>query len=273
MGDDFDKLDREKDFDILWEGYRRYVRQDAMAAPEGLSLRQTDRHIRERTFIGSYNVTLPLSFLFQQNCEALWRKLGTDAKTSDRRTTVLASTSTFTDEEWTILLNHLGYGNPESSLYFLGMEEHFDGDRDSDLRWRLTELEHPIGRLPVLPDGTLPRTSTWRLMAKLARLLVDNEKDSMDDVLQQFADSSYVDDGVVLGAFHERNEGTAIHNPSFRPFTSPAPFLLLRHAVNSDWKFFLDNEDWLSKWARRFGESAVQALAEDLRRTNWRRLE
>ena len=41
----------------------------------------------------------------------------------------------------------------------------------------------------------------------------------------------------------------------------------------SDWKFFLDNEDWLNKWARRFGESAVQALAEELRRTNWRRLE
>ena len=37
--------------------------------------------------------------------------------------------------------------------------------------------------------------------------------------------------------------------------------------------FFLDNEDWLILWARRFGESAVQALAEGLRRTNWRRLE
>jgi hypothetical protein len=38
-------------------------------------------------------------------------------------------------------------------------------------------------------------------------------------------------------------------------------------------KFFLDNEDWLNLWARRYGESGVQALAEELRRTNWRRLE
>jgi hypothetical protein len=81
-----------------------------------------------------------------------------------------------------------------------------------------------------------------------------------------------VDDGVVLGAFYASNEGTAIYNPSLRPFTSPVPFLLLRPAVISDWKFFVDNEDWLNKWARRFGESAVQALAEQLRRTNWRRL-
>jgi hypothetical protein len=58
-----------------------------------------------------------------------------------------------------------------------------------------------------------------------------------------------------------------------RPFTPPVPFLLVRHAVISDWKFFLDNEEWLNYWARRYGESAVRALAEELRRTNRRRLE
>ena len=48
------------------------------------------------------------------------------------------------------------------------------------------------------------------------------------------------------------------------------PFLLMRHAVIGDWKFFLDDEDWLNLWARRYGESAVQALAEELRRLPWR---
>ena len=101
----------------------------------------------------------------------------------------------------------------------------------------------------------------------------DRAKDSMDEVLQLLADSSYVEDGVVLGEFYEGNEAAAIYNPSFRPFTPPVPFLLMRNTVISDWKFFLDSEDWLNKWARRFGESAVQALAEELRRTNWRQLE
>jgi uncharacterized protein DUF6875 len=75
-----------------------------------------------------------------------------------------------------------------------------------------------------------------------------------------------------MGGFYEGSEGTAIYNPSFRPFASPAPFLLIRQAVISDWKFFLDNEAWLSNWARRFGEPAVQVLAEELRRTNGRQL-
>jgi len=48
------------------------------------------------------------------------------------------------------------------------------------------------------------------------------------------------------------------------------PFLFVRHGVISDWKFFLDNEELLNLWARRFGESGVQALAEELRRLPWR---
>jgi hypothetical protein len=48
------------------------------------------------------------------------------------------------------------------------------------------------------------------------------------------------------------------------------PFLLVRQAVVSDWKFFLDNEDWLNLWARRYGDSGAQALAEELRRLPWR---
>ena len=72
-----------------------------------------------------------------------------------------------------------------------------------------------------------------------------------------------------MGPFYEGNEGTAIYNPNFRPFTSPVPSLLMRLAVISDWKFFLNDERWLGLWARRYGESAVQALAVELRRLPW----
>lgn len=102
----------------------------------------------------------------------------------------------------------------------------------------------------------------------------DLAKDRLDDPrIQQLKRQSYAEAGVVIGEFHARNEGSAIRNSSFRPFQSPVPFLLMRQAVVSDWMFFLDNEDWLGLWARRFGESGVMALAEKLRSTNWRRLE
>jgi hypothetical protein len=91
-----------------------------------------------------------------------------------------------------------------------------------------------------------------------------------DHVLDQLALPSYAEDGILFGPYYEGNEGTALYNSSFRPFQSPVPFLFVRHGVVSDWKFFLDNEEWLGLWARRYGESAVQALAEELRRLPWR---
>ena len=101
-------------------------------------------------------------------------------------------------------------------------------------------------------------------------LAADRAKDFLDDVLEQLGVPSYVEEGLVLGEFYESNEGTAIYNPSFRPFTSPVPFLLMRLAVISDWKFFLDDEEWLNRWAGRYGESGAQALAEELRQLPWR---
>ena len=101
-------------------------------------------------------------------------------------------------------------------------------------------------------------------------LSADRAQSVFDDVLEHLAVPSYVEDGIVFGAFYEGNEGTAIYNSGFRPFTAPVPFLFVRHGVISDWKFFLDNVYWLNLWARRYGESAVQALAEELRRLPWR---
>lgn len=91
-----------------------------------------------------------------------------------------------------------------------------------------------------------------------------------DAVLQQVAVPAYVEDGIVFGPFYEGNTGTALYNSRFRPFQSPVPFLFVRQGVISDWKFFLDNDDWLNRWAHRYGEAGARALAQELRRLPWR---
>jgi hypothetical protein len=112
--------------------------------------------------------------------------------------------------------------------------------------------------------------SSKAIVVVFTDMSADRAQGLFDDVLQRLAVRSYVEAGIVFGAFYEGNEGTAIYNSSFRPFTSPVPFLFVRHGVIGDWKFFLDDENWLDLWARRFGESAVHALAEELRRLPWR---
>lgn len=94
-------------------------------------------------------------------------------------------------------------------------------------------------------------------------------KDFFAGALEQIAIPSYTKDGLVMGPFFEGNDGTAIYNPNFRPFTSPVPMLLMRRAVISDWKFFLNDDKWLGLWARRYGDAAIQALAGELRGLPW----
>jgi hypothetical protein len=101
-------------------------------------------------------------------------------------------------------------------------------------------------------------------------LPADRAQGVFDDVLQHLALPSYADDGILFGPYYEGNEATAIYNSTFRPFQSPVPFLFVRQGVISDWKFFLDDDEWLNLWARRSGESATQELAEELRRLPWR---
>jgi hypothetical protein len=101
-------------------------------------------------------------------------------------------------------------------------------------------------------------------------LSADRAQGVFDEVLKQLAVPSYAEDGILFGPYYEGNQGTALYNSSFRPFQSPVPFLFVRHGVTSDWKFFLDDEEWLNLWAHRYGESGTRALAEELRRLPWR---
>jgi hypothetical protein len=135
----------------------------------------------------------------------------------------------------------------------------------------VVELINGYQRLFLDAQPTDGDDATYKVIVVVfTDLSADRAHGVFDDVLQQLAVPSYVEDGIVFGPFYEGHEGTAIYNSSFRPFRSPVPFLFVRHGVISDWKFFLDNEDWLDLWARRFGESAVHALAEELRRLPWR---
>jgi hypothetical protein len=101
-------------------------------------------------------------------------------------------------------------------------------------------------------------------------LPADRAKGLFDEVLEQLGIPSYADDGILFGPYYEGNEPTAIYNSNFRAFESPVPFLFVRHGVTPDWKFFLDDDEWLDLWARRYGASGARALAEELRRLPWR---
>jgi hypothetical protein len=119
---------------------------------------------------------------------------------------------------------------------------------------------------PIDGDGAISKV----IVIVFTDLSSERAKCVFDDVLQQLAIPSYADAGLLFGPFYEGHEGSAIYNPNFRPFQSPVPFLFVRNGVISDWKFFLESEELLTLWARRFGDPTVHTLAEELRRLPWR---
>ena len=155
-------------------------------------------------------------------------------------------------------------GSVERKTLWLAAEHVADGGADvaelmARYKRRLLEAEPP--------DGDV----NYNVVAVVfTDLPAERAEAAFSDVFQQLAVRSYVEDGVLFGPYYEGNEATAIYNSSFRPFESPVPFLFVRHGVVSDWKFFVDDDEWLGLWARRFGESAVHALAEELRGLPWR---
>jgi hypothetical protein len=156
-------------------------------------------------------------------------------------------------------------GSLERKTLWLAPEQIADRDVPE-----VVELMNGYKRLLLDTRPTDGDDATYNVIVVVfSDLPADRAQGVFDDVLKQLAVPSYAEDGILFGPFYEGNEGTAIYNSSFRPFQSPVPFLFVRHGVTGDWKFFLDDEEQLNLWARRYGESAVQALAEELRRLPW----
>jgi hypothetical protein len=159
-------------------------------------------------------------------------------------------------------------GSVERKVLWLAPEQIADRDGPD-----VVELVRGYTRLFLETQPTGGDDADYKVIVVVfTDLPADRAKGVFEDVIQQLAVPSYADDGILFGPYYDGNEATAIYSSRFRPFQSPVPFLFVRPGVISDWKFFLDNDQWLNLWARRYGESAVQALAAELRRTNWRQL-
>ena len=135
----------------------------------------------------------------------------------------------------------------------------------------VVELMRSYKRRLLEAEPTLGDRVDYNVIAVVfTDLPADRAKGVFDEVQGQLAVPSYVEDGVLFGPYYEGNDATAIYNSGFRPFESPVPFMFVRHGVVSDWKFFLDDDEWLGLWAHRHGETAARALAEELRGLPWR---
>jgi hypothetical protein len=90
-----------------------------------------------------------------------------------------------------------------------------------------------------------------------------DETPKLIDGVQQKLKPFFVEQGLMLGEFHNRTETPGLHNPNFRPLRSPIPLLAIRFMVESDLPFLEGTDDislrirYLEAYLQRF-ESNVR---------------
>ncbi len=123
-----------------------------------------------------------------------------------------------------------------------------------------------LERAPLDSEDAVYKT----IMVVFPDIAPERAKELFAEVLGQLAEEAYEQDGIIYGPYFEGNDAPAVHNMDFRPFESPVPFMFVRHTVAGDWKFFIDDDAGLSRWAHRVGARGAITVAKELRRFPWR---
>ena len=121
------------------------------------------------------------------------------------------------------------------------------------------ELEPKTGRLAV-----------YKSILLVFPDLTAEEAPDVVDVIQQRLKPLFVEQGLMIGEFHSRNESPGLHNPNFRPLRSPIPMLAIRFMAASDLPFLSRTTDdpavrlsYLQAYVKRMGQEphAARSLA------------
>lgn len=84
-----------------------------------------------------------------------------------------------------------------------------------------------------------PKTGELSMMKSIVIVFpnVPSDNAAVVDQVQLELKPQFVDSGLMIGEFHERNEGEGLRNANFRPLRSPIPLIAIRFMVESDIPF------------------------------------
>ncbi|MCU7728843.1 hypothetical protein ODJ79_34460 [Actinoplanes sp. KI2] len=102
--------------------------------------------------------------------------------------------------------------------------------------------------LEIAPSLGADRIYLARLMAPHG--LPEPELQAMVERVHTRIKPEFVASGFMVGDFWPGHEGVGVHNPDFRPLSSPIPILGIRHIVPPDLIFFVAPENSLAEKIR-----------------------
>jgi hypothetical protein len=104
--------------------------------------------------------------------------------------------------------------------------------------------------------------------------VAEEEASELIDRVQQKLKPFFVEAGLMIGEFHQRNESPGLHNPNFRPLRSPIPMLAIRFMTESDLPFLdrLTDEPQLRvRYLKAYLERLGTVVKDDKKLSNARK--
>jgi hypothetical protein len=126
-----------------------------------------------------------------------------------------------------------------------------------------TLLLNAMDTFKLLEPRSGPKATYKALIFILPELEV-SEIPAMIDGTQKRLKSTFVEQGLMLGEFHLRNNATGLHNSSFYPLRTPYPCLVIRQMAPSDIVFLNPvefpaptREKMLRSFLNQFGDKSA----------------
>jgi uncharacterized protein DUF6875 len=84
------------------------------------------------------------------------------------------------------------------------------------------------------------------------------EAPELIDTVKEDLKTLFVEQGLMLGEFHSKNNSPGLHNPAFKPLRSAVPMLAIRRMVATDY-VFLNRADYDTATRLRYIEAYLNA--------------
>lgn len=113
---------------------------------------------------------------------------------------------------------------------------------------------------PTVGEEALFKT----ILVIFPEISTDEASESID-VLQKQLKIGFVNEGLMLGQFHELNADPGLWNRNFKPLRSPIPLLAIRHMVPGDFGFMEEKLEYVEAYMRHFSDQVPRRLRSRVR--------
>lgn len=133
---------------------------------------------------------------------------------------------------------------------------------------KFSEIEHVIEdfkRVFIQLQPSTGKEAIYKTINILFPNMPANRYVELIDGVQEKLKPFFVNEGLMIGQFHQNCEQGGLRNSSFKPLQSPIPLLAIRNMVETDWPFLAGNDNLEEAYKHFFGKAKYEQMKSEFK--------